>query len=169
MKELGATKDYTPDQCKAQLRHLEAKQRHANSGSASPSVISDQGESPINPPPTSRKRARHELEDWFQSKGNFFNVKLVSILLSMQRASFGAHTRTCIFLRFLISSFGVGWMELNLLYLHKYSYKTVSWIQALNIKSELDASNLKRTFYIPDQRVQSRAIHEVKIASASSF
>ncbi|KAJ5891361.1 uncharacterized protein N7473_007589 [Penicillium subrubescens] len=63
MKELGSTKGYTPDQCKAKLRHLEAKQRHATSGSTSPSEISDRGESPLNPPPTSRKRARQEFED----------------------------------------------------------------------------------------------------------
>ncbi|KAJ5389913.1 uncharacterized protein N7496_000981 [Penicillium cataractarum] len=63
MKELGSTKEYTPDQCRAQLRYLEIKQRQAHPGSISPSVISDAEESPINHPPTSRKRARQELED----------------------------------------------------------------------------------------------------------
>ncbi|OOQ86745.1 hypothetical protein PEBR_22202 [Penicillium brasilianum] len=63
MKELGSTKEYTPEQCRAQLRYLETIKRQAHSCSTSPSAIYDAAESPTNPPPTSRKRARQVLED----------------------------------------------------------------------------------------------------------
>ncbi|KAJ5722400.1 hypothetical protein N7488_000435 [Penicillium malachiteum] len=55
MKELGSSKEYTPEQCRTQLRLLEAKQQRQN-GSASPSAMSDPPHSPTIP--KSRKRAQ---------------------------------------------------------------------------------------------------------------
>lgn len=52
MKELGSNREYTPEQCKAQLRLLEAKQYLRDLGSASPSAMSD----PAVSPTLSRKR-----------------------------------------------------------------------------------------------------------------
>ncbi|KAJ5174928.1 uncharacterized protein N7482_000805 [Penicillium canariense] len=65
MKVMGSTKHYTPEQCKAQLCHLESKLRPQaqDSSSDSPSVISDPADSPTIPLSTSRKRARPESED----------------------------------------------------------------------------------------------------------
>ncbi|KAJ5095794.1 hypothetical protein NUU61_005150 [Penicillium alfredii] len=47
MIELGASKMYTPEQCKAQLRLLETKQQWRDRGGTSPSAISDP---PLSPP-----------------------------------------------------------------------------------------------------------------------
>ncbi|KAJ5492755.1 hypothetical protein N7539_001501 [Penicillium diatomitis] len=62
MKELGSTKEYTPEQCRAQLRYIEVKQRNAKSGSNSPSTTSDEAESPFEGPSEPRKRKFYELE-----------------------------------------------------------------------------------------------------------
>ncbi|KAJ6092606.1 hypothetical protein N7486_007895 [Penicillium sp. IBT 16267x] len=62
MKELGAWKEYTPDQCKFQLRLIEAKQYRQNMGSASPSAMTDPPHSP-SAIPRSRKRARPQSLD----------------------------------------------------------------------------------------------------------
>lgn len=57
MRELGSTKDYTAEQCKAQLQLLDTKQQsHREVGSTSPSAISDPPHTPL--PSTSRKRPR---------------------------------------------------------------------------------------------------------------
>ncbi|KAJ5921419.1 hypothetical protein N7466_009745 [Penicillium verhagenii] len=74
VKELGATKAYTPNQCKLQLRLIETGQHRENvdSAASSPSAMSDPPNSPQQPQPppppppppppaaipTSRKRAR---------------------------------------------------------------------------------------------------------------
>ncbi|KAJ5751880.1 hypothetical protein N7520_008797 [Penicillium odoratum] len=61
MKELGATKEYTPDQCRFQLRLIETKQHRLNT-SASPSAMTDP---PQSPPALTRKRKRarpHSLD-----------------------------------------------------------------------------------------------------------
>ncbi|KAJ5094213.1 hypothetical protein N7456_010074 [Penicillium angulare] len=60
IKELGGSKEYTPDQCKTQLRLIDLKQRHQYKGGASPSAMSDPPPSPTISKPTSmsRKRAR---------------------------------------------------------------------------------------------------------------
>ncbi|KAJ5661048.1 uncharacterized protein N7484_000420 [Penicillium longicatenatum] len=60
MKELGASKDYTPDQCKLQLRVIDVKQYYRNMGSASPSAMTDP---PRSLKPKSRKRARVQSLD----------------------------------------------------------------------------------------------------------
>jgi len=59
MKELGSIKDFTPEQCKAQLQVLEVKQNHRELGSKSPSAP------PYTPfmPSISRKRARPQSWD----------------------------------------------------------------------------------------------------------
>ncbi|KAI2792657.1 hypothetical protein POX_b02697 [Penicillium oxalicum] len=62
MKDLGSTKEYTPEQCRTQLRYIEAKQRHGKSGSTSPSFASDDAESPFDGPSEPRKRGFQELE-----------------------------------------------------------------------------------------------------------
>ncbi|KAJ5698863.1 hypothetical protein N7462_000868 [Penicillium macrosclerotiorum] len=63
MKEMGSTKEYTPEQCKAQLRLLEARQGRRDYGSASPSALSDPPLSPSIQASLSRKRSQAELED----------------------------------------------------------------------------------------------------------
>ncbi|KAJ5933945.1 hypothetical protein N7454_006274 [Penicillium verhagenii] len=53
VKELGATKAYTPNQCKLQLQLIEAGQHRENvdSAASSPSAMSDPPNSPQQPPP----------------------------------------------------------------------------------------------------------------------
>ncbi|CAL5870131.1 uncharacterized protein PFLUO_LOCUS4366 [Penicillium psychrofluorescens] len=58
MQELGANRTYTPEQCKAQLRLLEAKQYLRDFESASPSAMSD----PVVSPTLSRKRTARAAE-----------------------------------------------------------------------------------------------------------
>ncbi|KAJ5137617.1 uncharacterized protein N7443_010092 [Penicillium atrosanguineum] len=63
MREFGSTKDYTAEQCKAQLQLLEAKQQNRReSGSTSPSAMSDPPHTP-SLPSISRKRARPQSWD----------------------------------------------------------------------------------------------------------
>ncbi|CAG8337789.1 unnamed protein product [Penicillium salamii] len=70
IKELGAMRSYSPDQCRTQIRLLETKQHHRDRISASPSALSD----PVPMTPhLSRKRQRaqsFELE--FDIEGSFF-------------------------------------------------------------------------------------------------
>lgn len=61
IKELGASKEYTPEQCRAQLRLLDTKNSRDLDG-ASPAAISDPPHSP-SMPPMSRKRVRSESLD----------------------------------------------------------------------------------------------------------
>ncbi|KAJ5888227.1 hypothetical protein N7495_008268 [Penicillium taxi] len=53
MKELGSSEDYSPEQCKAQLRLMETKRNRRELGIASPSAMSDPSNSPSIPPPAS--------------------------------------------------------------------------------------------------------------------
>lgn len=62
MKELGSAKEYTPEQCRAQLRLLEAKQARQEMGSVSPSAVSDPPHTP-SIQPVSRKRARPSWDE----------------------------------------------------------------------------------------------------------
>ncbi|KAJ5954770.1 hypothetical protein N7501_009049 [Penicillium viridicatum] len=55
MKELGGTRLYSPDQCRTQLRLLDAKKQHRDRESESPSAMSDPA--PMTPT-VSRKRPR---------------------------------------------------------------------------------------------------------------
>ncbi|KAJ5615856.1 hypothetical protein N7537_000970 [Penicillium hordei] len=55
MKELGGTRLYSPDQCRTQLRLLDAKKQHRDRSSESPSAMSDPA--PMTPT-VSRKRPR---------------------------------------------------------------------------------------------------------------
>ncbi|KAJ6138106.1 hypothetical protein N7471_004592 [Penicillium samsonianum] len=55
MKELGGTRLYSPDQCRTQLRLLDAKKQHRDRTSQSPSAMSDPA--PMTPT-MSRKRPR---------------------------------------------------------------------------------------------------------------
>ncbi|KAJ5774276.1 hypothetical protein N7457_009172 [Penicillium paradoxum] len=71
LKELGATRLYSPDQCRTQLRFLEAKQQHRDRASASsPSAMSDPAPTT---PSVSRKRPRAQsLELEFNIEEEFF-------------------------------------------------------------------------------------------------
>lgn len=62
MKELGSTKDHSPEQCRAQLRLLEAKQAQQDMGGVSPSAVSDPPHTP-SIQPVSRKRARASWDE----------------------------------------------------------------------------------------------------------
>jgi len=70
MKELGATKLYSPDQCRTQLRLLDTKEQYRDRACASPSAMSD----PAPTTPTvSRKRPRAQsLELDFGIMESFF-------------------------------------------------------------------------------------------------
>ncbi|KAJ5156212.1 hypothetical protein N7492_009015 [Penicillium capsulatum] len=61
IKELGASKEYTSEQCRSQLRLLDVKQSRRGGGDTSPTCMSDPPHSPA--PSLSRKRARSESED----------------------------------------------------------------------------------------------------------
>ncbi|KAK9852501.1 hypothetical protein MYU51_008331 [Penicillium brevicompactum] len=73
MKELGATRSYSPDQCKSQIRLLETKRFPRDRMSASPSAFSD----PTPPTPLPRKRRREQsfesdFESSFEAERSFF-------------------------------------------------------------------------------------------------
>jgi hypothetical protein len=62
VRELGSTRDYTPEQCKAQLQLLEAIRSRRDLGSTSPGAMSDPPHTP-SMPSISRKRARPQSWD----------------------------------------------------------------------------------------------------------
>ncbi|KOS42548.1 hypothetical protein ACN38_g6554 [Penicillium nordicum] len=69
MKELGGTRLYSPDQCRTQLRLLDAKKQHRDRDSESPSAMSDPA--PMTPT-VSRKRVRAQsLELDFDEEATF--------------------------------------------------------------------------------------------------
>ena len=75
MKELGATRSYSPDQCKSQIRLLETKRFPRERMSASPSAFSD----PTPPTPLPRKRRREQsfesdFESSFEAERSFFQI-----------------------------------------------------------------------------------------------
>ncbi|KAJ5694530.1 hypothetical protein N7536_004942 [Penicillium majusculum] len=69
MKELGGTRLYSPDQCRTQLRLLDAKNQHRDRESESPSAMSDPA--PMTPT-VSRKRPRAQsLESDIDEEATF--------------------------------------------------------------------------------------------------
>jgi hypothetical protein len=61
---MGATRFYSPNACKAQMRLLETKQQRRDRASASPSAMSDPAPTPTTPniPKFSLKRRRAQSE-----------------------------------------------------------------------------------------------------------
>ncbi|KAJ5997069.1 hypothetical protein N7522_008729 [Penicillium canescens] len=63
IKEMGATRFYSPNACKAQMRLLETKQQRRDRASATPSAMSDPAPATPITPRISRKRARAQSLD----------------------------------------------------------------------------------------------------------